>query len=339
LSGIGQKVTSANPCEPDRHAALGEDIAPRPADVGFAGRERVAGPFGSLQSRHPRIAVIAACNVIRVNSTVLSDQEAAATDLTAPMQGGYVDSLVSIVTPAYRAARFIGETIRSVQAQTYRDFEMLIVDDCSPDDTAAVVERVAAGDSRIRLLRQSTNSGPAAARNRALAESRGRWIAFLDSDDLWLPRKLERQLEFHRAQGAKISFTEFRRVDAEGSRLGRLITVRDWLDYGRLLCDTGMATSTVIVDRARTGPFSMKKTYYDDYACWLELLRSGGRAVGLHEDLMRYRVVGGSVSRNKLKSARHVWRTYREVERLGLLRSAWSFVNYAGRGVSKYWRF
>jgi len=255
------------------------------------------------------------------------------------MQGGYVDSLVSIVTPAYRAARFIGETIRSVQAQTYRDFEMLIVDDCSPDDTAAVVERVAAGDSRIRLLRQSTNSGPAAARNRALAESRGRWIAFLDSDDLWLPRKLERQLEFHRAQGAKISFTEFRRVDAEGSRLGRLITVRDWLDYGRLLCDTGMATSTVIVDRARTGPFSMKKTYYDDYACWLELLRSGGRAVGLHEDLMRYRVVGGSVSRNKLKSARHVWRTYREVEGLGLLRSAWSFVNYAGRGVSKYWRF
>lgn len=263
----------------------------------------------------------------------------AAPAVTVPSEGGYVDSLVSIVTPAFRAARYVGEAIRSVQAQTYRDFEMLIVDDCSPDDTVAIVERFAAADPRIRLLRQQTNGGPAAARNRALAQARGRWIAFLDSDDTWLPEKLEKQLAFHRACGAKISFTEFRRVDAGGSQVGRRITVRDWLDYDRLLCDTGIATSTVIVDRARTGPFSMKKTYYDDYACWLELLRSGGLAVGLHEDLMRYRVLGGSISRNKLKSARHVWRTYREVERLGLLRSAWSFVNYAGRGAMKYWRF
>ncbi|GAB4468432.1 MAG: glycosyltransferase family 2 protein [Burkholderiaceae bacterium] len=273
-----------------------------------------------------------------MNSTALFDHDvAAATD--APDASGYIDSLVSIVTPAYRAARFIGETIRSVQVQTYREFEMLVVDDCSPDETAAIVQRFAASDPRIRLLRQQTNGGPAAARNRALAEARGRWIAFLDSDDTWLPQKLEKQLAFHRAQQAKISYTEFRRVDADGSHVGRLITVRDWLDYGRLLCNTGIATSTVIVDRKLTGPFSMKKTYYDDYACWLELLRGGGRAVGLHEDLMRYRVLGGSVSRNKLKSARHVWRTYREVERLGLLRSAWSFGNYAARGVLKYWRF
>lgn len=275
----------------------------------------------------------------RLNSTALQVPEDATPAATARIDGGYVDSLVSIVTPAYRAARFIGETIRSVQAQTYRDFEMLVVDDCSPDETAAIVESFTATDPRIRLLRQPANGGPAAARNRALSEARGRWIAFLDSDDAWLPAKLERQLAFHRARDAKISFTEFRRVDADGSHIGRLIRVRDWLDYDRLLCDTGIATSTVIVDRAKTGRFAMKKTYYDDYACWLELLRSGGRAVGLHEDLMRYRVLGGSVSRNKLKSARHVWCTYREVERLGLLRSAWSFVNYAGRAVLKYRRF
>lgn len=273
-----------------------------------------------------------------MNSTPVLERDTAPVSAAADTRG-YVDTLVSIVTPAYRAARFIAETIRSVQAQTYRDFEMLVVDDCSPDETAAIVESFAVNDPRIRLLRQQTNGGPAAARNRALAEARGRWIAFLDSDDAWLPEKLEKQLAFHRARNAKISFTEFRRVDADGSHVGRLITVRDWLDYGRLLCDTGIATSTVIVDRSKTGPFAMKKTYYDDYACWLELLRSGGRAVGLREDLMRYRVVGGSVSRNKLKSARHVWRTYREVERLGLLRSAWSFANYAGRGVLKYWRF
>ncbi len=283
--------------------------------------------------------MISDCNANRLNSTALLVQDDAAQAVTDRTERGYIDSLVSIVTPAFRAARYIGETIRSVQAQTYRDLEMLVVDDCSPDDTAAIVASFAASDPRIRLLRQQVNGGPAAARNRALAEARGRWIAFLDSDDTWLPQKLEKQLQFHQAQGAKLSFTEFRRVDADGSHVGRLITVRDWLDYDRLLCNTGIATSTVVVDRARTGPFSMKKTYYDDYACWLELLRSGGRAVGLHEDLMRYRVLGGSVSRNKLRSARHVWRTYREVERLGLVRSAWSFVNYAGRGVFKYWRF
>jgi teichuronic acid biosynthesis glycosyltransferase TuaG len=259
--------------------------------------------------------------------------------MSTPSAVPFDDALVSIVTPAYRAARFVGETIRSAQAQTYPNFEMLIVDDCSPDDTCAVVERAGAGDPRIRLLRQEKNGGPAAARNRALSEARGRWIAFLDADDLWLPEKLERQLVFHRRHGAKITFTEFRRITADGARTGRLVKVQDWLDYGRLLCNTGIATSTVIVDRALTGAFSMKKTYYDDYACWLGLLRTGGRAVGLREDLMRYRVVGASVSRNKINSARQVWNTYRDVENLGWLRSAWSFANYAARGYLKYRRF
>ncbi|MDW8259669.1 MAG: glycosyltransferase family 2 protein, partial [Gammaproteobacteria bacterium] len=126
-----------------------------------------------------------------------------------------------MITPAYRAAKFIAETIQSVQAQTYPDFEMLIVDDCSPDETAAVVARFAAEDPRIRLLRQSVNGGPAAARNRALMEARGRWIAFLDSDDLWLPEKLCRQLAFHRATDAALTYTAFRRISSDGSRLGR----------------------------------------------------------------------------------------------------------------------
>lgn len=249
------------------------------------------------------------------------------------------DALVSIVTPAYRAAAFIEETIRSVQAQTYPDFEMLIVDDCSPDDTAQVVQRAADGDARIRLLRQSRNAGPAAARNRALAEARGRWIAFLDSDDLWLPRKLQLQLPFHLANGAKISCTDFRRIHEAGGESGHLIVAPSWLDYRRLLCNTGIPTSTVLIDRTLTGPFRMKETRCDDYACWLDLLRPGGFAIGLHEDLMRYRVLQSSWSRNKVKYSRHVWKTYREVEQLGLVQSAWSFANYAVRGVMKYARF
>lgn len=248
--------------------------------------------------------------------------------------------LVSIITPAYRAAAVIGDTIASVRAQTHRDWEMLIAEDCGPDETRALVGAWQAQDERIRLIALERNGGPAAARNAALRQAQGRWLAFLDSDDLWLPEKLERQLAFHRtAPDAAISFTGFRRISADGSRTGRYIGVPPRLDYRGLLANTAIATSTVIVDRARTGDFEMKKTYYDDFACWLALLKPGGIAAGLDEDLMRYRVMDASVSRDKGNSARQVWRAYRNVERLGPVASAWYFTQYAARAWLKYRRF
>jgi teichuronic acid biosynthesis glycosyltransferase TuaG len=247
---------------------------------------------------------------------------------------------VSIITPAYRAAGIIGETIASVRAQTFADWEMLIAEDCGPDETRDVVRDWQAKDDRIRLIALAHNGGPAAARNAALREARGRWLAFLDSDDLWLPEKLERQLAFHRAApGTTLTFTGFRRISADGSRTGRYIGVPPRLDYRGLLGNTAIATSTVIVDRAETGDFEMKKTYYDDFACWLALLKPGGVALGLDEDLMRYRVMDASVSRDKGNSARQVWRAYREVEKLGPVASAWYFGQYAVRAWLKYRRF
>jgi teichuronic acid biosynthesis glycosyltransferase TuaG len=247
--------------------------------------------------------------------------------------------LVSIITPAFRAARFVGESIRSAVAQDYRHWEMLIVDDCSPDDTARRVEEWAERDSRVRLIRQPRNGGPAAARNAALASSSGRFAAFLDSDDYWLPQKLSRQLDFMRTNGAAISFTGFRRISEDGSQTGRLLRVPERLTYTQLLGNTAIATSTVIIDRSITGPLQMQNAYYDDFVLWLSLLRQGHVAFGINEDLMRYRVVGKSVSRNKTKSAREVWKTYRIIEGLGRLRSAWCFVNYSARGWLKYVRF
>ena len=249
------------------------------------------------------------------------------------------DDLVSIITPAYRAAGVIDETIRSVIAQSYPDWEMLIADDCSPDDTREVIRRWERTDPRIRLVELPKNGGPAEARNAAIQHAQGRWLAFLDSDDLWLPKKLERQLAFHRANGAKLSFTAFRRISADGSETGRLIEVPNCLAYKDLLANTAIATSTVIIDAASTGTIRMKKTYYDDFACWLEVLRSGGRARGLNEDLMRYRVMSASVSRNKRNSAMQVWRTYRDVERLSFLPSLYYFLSYGARGLLKYRRF
>ena len=248
--------------------------------------------------------------------------------------------LVSIITPAYRAAAVIGETIASVRGQTHRDWELLIAEDCGPDETRDLVRDWQARDGRIRLIALDRNGGPAAARNAALREAQGRWLAFLDSDDLWLPEKLERQLAFHKAvPGAKLSFTGFRRISADGSRTGHYIAVPPRLDYRGLLANTAIATSTVIADREQTGAFEMKKTYYDDFACWLALLKPGGIAAGLDEDLMRYRVMAASVSRDKGNSARQVWRAYRRVEKLGPVASAWYFGQYAARAWLKYRRF
>ena len=249
------------------------------------------------------------------------------------------NNLVSIITPAYKAARFVGATIASVQAQSYPEWEMIIVDDCSPDDTLDAIALAIGRDPRIRVIRQERNAGPAAARNAAIRAAQGRWIAFLDSDDLWLPGKLERQLQFHRERNCKLTFTSFRRINMDGTSTGRLIPVPESLDYHQLLGNTAIATSTVLVDRDATGDFEMKPMYYDDFGCWLELLRNGGAAKGLGEDLMRYRVVGQSVSRNKRNSALQVWKTYREIEQLPVIPAAWYFVNYAVRGYLKYSRF
>lgn len=245
-------------------------------------------------------------------------------------------SLVSIITPAYKAAAYVGETIVSVVDQTYIDWEMLIVDDCSPDDTREVVRDWCAKDTRIKLICQEKNGGPAVARNAALETAEGRWIAFLDSDDVWMPKKLERQILFHERSDAKISFTEYRRMSADGDNVGGLVKVPDRLQYRQLLGNTAIATSTVLLDTEKTGRILMKRTFYDDFACWLELLKSGGYAVGLHEDLLRYRIIGGSVSRNKIRSAKEVWNTYRRVEKINVFLSAWYFVNYAVRAWFKY---
>jgi teichuronic acid biosynthesis glycosyltransferase TuaG len=248
-------------------------------------------------------------------------------------------ALVSIITPAYRAAEFVAETIRSAQAQDHSEWEMWVVDDCSPDETCARVEALAEQDSRVRLIRQKANAGPAAARNVALSNARGRYIAFLDSDDLWLPGKLSAQLRFMQERGAALSYTEFRRITQDGATVGRRVPVPASLTYNALLCNTAIVTSTVVLDRDKTGRVAMPDAPYDDYALWLLLLRSGHLAYGLRDDLVRYRVVSGSVSRSKGVSARRVWRTYRDIESLGVLRSAWSFANYAARGWLKYRKF
>lgn len=249
------------------------------------------------------------------------------------------NNLVSIIMPAYKAQAYIGQSIESVQAQTYRDWELLIADDCSPDNTKEVVANYAAKDPRIRLLSLEKNGGPARARNAALASASGRWIAFLDSDDVWLPTKLQRCLEHAQSNHAPLVYTAFRRISAYGGKVGQLIKVPPSLSYKQLLGNTAIATSTVLIDRAITGDFRMRVTYYDDFDCWLQILKKHGPAIGLDEDLMRYRVMDQSVSRNKKNSAKQVWLAYRNLENMGRVQSAWYFSRYAFNAFLKYFRF
>jgi len=246
--------------------------------------------------------------------------------------------LVSIITPAFKAELYIAETIRSVQEQTYRNWEMLIVEDGSPDDTWKTIAKFSSSDPRIKLIRQQ-NAGPAMARQKALDHAAGRFIAFLDSDDLWLPQKLERQLAFMGAQNSAFSFTAFRRMSADGKTIGRKIEVPTHIGYLRLLGNTAIATSTVVIDREQVGAFAMTKTYYDDFVLWLGLLKRGYIADGLSEDLMRYRVLGQSVSRNKWHSMKMVWRTYRDIEGLNPVLAAGAFAGYAWHAWWKYRKF
>ena len=249
------------------------------------------------------------------------------------------DQLVSVIMPAYKAEQVIDTTIASVVAQSHGCWELLVADDCSPDGTRARVASWAERDPRVRLLALERNGGPAAARNAALAQAQGRWLAFLDSDDLWLPGKLERSLAHARARNAALVFTGFRRISQDGTRTGDYIAVPATLDYAQLLGNTAIATSTVVLDRSLCGDVRMKPVYYDDFACWLEILKKGHLAHGLDEDLMRYRVVPKSVSRNKRRSAQEVWKAYREVEHLSLLPAAWHFWRYAVNAARKYRKF
>jgi teichuronic acid biosynthesis glycosyltransferase TuaG len=247
--------------------------------------------------------------------------------------------LVSIITPSWNVERLIGETILSVQAQTLGDWELLIADDCSTDNTPAVIESYAAKDARVKLIRQPRNGGPALARQAAIEQAQGRFIAFLDSDDLWLPAKLERQVAFARQHRAALSFTAFRRINEDGSTTGRLIAVPDSLTYDQLLKNTSIATLTALVDRDIAGNIAMKNEGYDDFCLWLSILKPGHVAWGLNEDLARYRVRGVSVSSRRMRAAGWVWHIYRNVERLSLLKSVWCFAHWAARAWLKRRQF
>ena len=242
------------------------------------------------------------------------------------------DGLVSVITPAYNCAKFIGDTIESVQAQTYADWEMVIVDDCSTDDTRQVVEAYAAHDLRVRYLCLPENSGAAVARTEAMRAADGEYMAFLDSDDMWKQEKLERQLAFMRQGGHAFSCTAYEQVDEQGEPLGRVIKTIPRTSYNRLLLDCPVGNSTVMYSVREMGKFDVPNIRKrNDDALWLQMLKKEPYIWGMPDVLAEYRVREGSISYNKLDLVKYHWKLYRDIEHLGVLRSAfhigvWSLI-------------
>jgi teichuronic acid biosynthesis glycosyltransferase TuaG len=245
-----------------------------------------------------------------------------------------MDELVSIIVPVYNAASYIEKTIEMVRQQTYSDWELILVDDASADESAAVIRRMFQEDN-IRLIRKPRNEGAAAARNTGLAAARGRYIAFLDADDVWMPDKLLRELSYMKERQAGFVFSAYEFGDEQARGTGKIVHVPERLTYRKALTRTVIFTTTVLLDREKIPDelIRMPEVESEDTATWWQILRAGHTACGLDEVLAIYRRPAKSLSSNKLTAIRRIWMLYRRQEGLSVVRSAWCFLFWAYRAT------
>ena len=226
--------------------------------------------------------------------------------------------LVSVIVPSYNSEAHVLQTLESVLSQTEHDLEVLAVDDASQDRTRSLIQALAERDPRVRVLVQPTNQGVALARNRGLAHARGRYIAYLDSDDLWMPEKLERQIAFMTRTGAGACFTSYETIEENGShrnfvRIPASIGYKDFLK-NTVTCSHTLLFDTHVVDRALLTMPNLRRG--QDAATWLGVMKAGHLFYGLDECLAKYRKTSGSLSSSKIKAIRRTWNLYRNVEGL-----------------------
>ena len=245
---------------------------------------------------------------------------------------------VSIITPSWNSEKYIGDTIKSVLAQTYKNWELIIVDDCSTDGTVAIAEKFAAEDSRIKIFQQEINSGAGVARTFALQKSTGRYIAYLDADDLWKPEKIENQINFMNQKKCGFSCTSYEVINDDGQTLNKKIHMLPEVDYkgfltNNLLQTVGIMVDTSVVDKKYLVMPDIRRR--QDAATWLQVLKAGYKCYGLDEILAQYRRTAQSLSSNKIKASTGVWHLYRDIEHLSLPFSCYCFVRYAVLAVWK----
>ena len=246
--------------------------------------------------------------------------------------------LVSIITPMHNSSAFISETINSVICQTYSYWEMIIIDDASSDNSVAIVEKIINEESRIKLIKSSIDLGPAKARNMGIELASGRYISFLDSDDLWLPEKLEKQIIFMNEKKCALSYSSYQKIDYKGNYFGKVIiknlkpSYHDLLKTNHIGCLTAMIDLNIVKEDLYM-PLIRKR---HDHGLWLLILRKGYIACGYKKILAQFRYRTGSISHDKLSSAYYQWKLYREIENLNYYRSMYYMITWAWNGLLKW---
>lgn len=244
---------------------------------------------------------------------------------------------VSIITPCYNSRKYISCTIESVISQTYQDWEMLIIDDCSSDDSASIIQTYCAKDRRIKYLKtEKPSGGPTIPRNIGIKIATGRYIAFLDSDDCWLQTKLEDQIPLFEDDNVAIAFTNYEKITVSGERQGRKIIAPASVGYHSLLKGNCIGCLTAVYDTAKIGKAYFPNVGHEDYALWLSILKKGFIAKNTETIGALYRIVDGSLSSDKLKVFKWSWHILREMEQLPFFVSLYYFINYAVRALMKY---
>lgn len=246
-----------------------------------------------------------------------------------------MSDLVSIITPLYNSSDFIGRTIESIQKQSYKNWELLITDDCSNDNSVNIVESYHKKDNRIKLFRLTKNSGAAVARNNSIKEANGRFIAFCDSDDRWKTNKLEKQVNYMLAHNYLFTYGSYDVVD-ENNNLKGTFTAPPKVNYSSMLKTCSVGCLTACYDAHGLGKIFMPDIRKrQDYGLWLKILKKVKFAYGINEPFAIYTARNNSISSNKLKAAQYQWRIYREVEKIGFIKSLYYFTFYAVNGFLK----
>lgn len=247
----------------------------------------------------------------------------------------YDNAKVSVIMPCFNANLTIKQSINSVLSQTYQNIELFIIDDASTVSCMEYIKEYVT-DPRVHFIQLNKNSGPAGARNSGIEKSEGRYVAFLDSDDLWQKDKLELQLEYMLEEQSPFSFTAYQIVNEKGDKVLNTIHAPENITYWELLKNTIIGCSTVVIDRNQVGNFFMPTIRGgEDTATWLNILKKGHTALGIQETLTKYRILEGSLSRNKWKMLRRTWVMYRTTQHLSVLKTNYYFCFYVINAIKK----
>lgn len=248
------------------------------------------------------------------------------------------EELVSIITPVYNAEQFLKDTIKTVEEQTYKNWELIFVDDASKDNSIEIIKKAMQKDSKIKLIQLEKNSGAAIARNTGINNAKGKYIAFLDSDDLWKKEKIEKQLNFMKKNNCEFSYTSYEFANEKGIGNGRIVRVPNKINYKKALKNTTISTITVMFNLEKLGKELIQMPNVrrgQDTATWWKVLKHVEYAYGIDEVLSYYRRTNESLSANKIKALKRTWNLYRNVEHMNVFISFYYFCWYVLNAIRR----